>query len=236
MPPTRGHWTLGLKVGGQRGGDEPQGSSSLVWNRPVHTMCSELRLWDTCPSPPGSAVRRPQAPGAHGKGSQWLQGPFEASVDELAPRGLNYRRRGTSSTPGRRAADSSRRAVRGVSSQGAASCPPLTPITEIRSACERGAPCSEEPAGRGQPRPCDVASPLPACLQMVGRPGCQEPSPSAPLFPGRGLPVPLTSSGAGSAPAPASGAEAKRAEVGGRLSLPRAQGCADCRERPVDPC
>ena len=55
----------------------------------------------------------------------------------------------------------------------------------------------------GQPRPRDVASPLPACLQTVGRPGCQEPSPSAPLFPGQGLPVPLTSSGAGSAPAPA---------------------------------
>ena len=133
--PTRGHWTLGLKVGGQGGGDEPQGSSSLVWNRPVHTMCSELRLWDTCPSPPGSAVRRPQAPGAHGKGSQWLQGPFEAGVDELAPGGLNHRRRGTSSTPGRRAADSSRRAVRGCRHRAPHPVPPA-PVTEMRSACE----------------------------------------------------------------------------------------------------
>ena len=38
---------------------------------------------------------------------------------------------------------------------------------------------------RGWLRPCDAASPPPACTQTVGYPGCQEPSPSAPLLPAR---------------------------------------------------
>lgn len=114
---------LWLEGGRAAGGDEPQGSSSVVWNRPIHTMCSELRP-PPCPSPPGPAVRRPQAPDAHGKGSWWLQGPFEASVGELVTGGLNYHRRGASSAPGRRAADSSPRAVCGVSSQAPPPVPP----------------------------------------------------------------------------------------------------------------
>lgn len=144
-----------------------------------------------------------------GKEVSGCRGHLRPAWERLAPEGLNYCRRGTSSIPGRRAADSSSRAARGVLSQGTASCPPLTPITETWCLCERGAPCSEEPvgwdrpAGRGQPQPCDATSPPSACPQTVRCPSCQEPTP---LLPGQGPPVPIT------------GSECSREDPWGRLS------------------
>ena len=175
-------------------------------------MCSKLRLQDHCPPPPGPAVQRPQAQMPMGKEVSGYRGHLRPAWERLAPEGLNYCLRGTSSISGRRAADSSSRAAHGVLSQGTASCPPLTPITETRCMCERGAPCSEEPvgwagpAGRGQPRPCDAASLPSACLQTVGRPSCQDPSPSVPPLSGQGPPVPIT------------GSECSREDPWGRLS------------------
>ena len=187
-------------------------------------MCSKLRLQDHCPPPPGPAVQRPQAQMPMGKEVSGYRGHLRPAWERLAPEGLNYCLRGTSSISGRRAADSSSRAAHGVLSQGTASCPPLTPITETRCMCERGAPCSEEPvgwAGPGQraedshglvmrlpchPRACRQsdapAARIPAhpSLRFLAR---------APRFPSRGLSAPGRTPGAGSAPVPASGVEAK---------------------------